>query len=133
MSHTGVAIGKGFPHSHGLASSAARNSSQNTFFTIRSVASDFARLNSRPSSHINGAVTKLQKDDTLTAETRDAVASPKQDTLKPESKEIPLDVLGKGRLVENKLVYRQIFVIRSYEVGFDKSAPIETMTNLFQV
>ena len=109
------------------------NTSQNTCFTIRSVASDFARLNSRPNNHINGSVTKLHKDDTLVTESREGILNPKQDALKLESKEIPLDVLGKGRLVENKLVYRQIFVIRSYEVGFDKSAPIETMTNLFQV
>ena len=111
------------------------NTSQNTCFTVRSVASDFTRLNSRPNNHINGSVTKLHKEDTLvTTESREGIMSnQKQDALKLESKEIPLDVLGKGRLVENKLVYRQIFVIRSYEVGFDKTAPIETMTNLFQV
>lgn len=41
--------------------------------------------------------------------------------------------LRRGKLVENDLVYRQTFVIRSYEAGFDKIASIETIANLFQV
>ncbi|XP_024536260.1 palmitoyl-acyl carrier protein thioesterase, chloroplastic [Selaginella moellendorffii] len=40
--------------------------------------------------------------------------------------------MKRGRLLENDLVYRQRFVIRSYEVGFDRLASIETLTNLFQ-
>lgn len=42
------------------------------------------------------------------------------------------DTLRRGKLVENGLVYRQTFVIRSYEAGFDKIASIETIANLFQ-
>ena len=52
----------------------------------------------------------------------------------PDTKPEPvLDTMRRGKLVENDLVYRQSFVIRSYEAGFDKSASIETISNLFQV
>jgi hypothetical protein len=47
--------------------------------------------------------------------------------------EVPVDALRQGRLVEGKLVYRQTFVIRSYEVGADKTASVETLMNHFQV
>jgi hypothetical protein len=47
--------------------------------------------------------------------------------------EVPVDALRQGRLVEARLVYRQTFVIRSYEVGADKTASIETLMNHFQV
>lgn len=50
-----------------------------------------------------------------------------------ESDTVALDTLRQGKLVENDLVYRQTFVIRSYEAGFDKIASIETIANLFQV
>ncbi|CAK9220983.1 unnamed protein product [Sphagnum troendelagicum] len=46
--------------------------------------------------------------------------------------EVPVDALRQGRLVEGKLVYRQTFVIRSYEVGADKTASVETLMNHFQ-
>lgn len=38
-----------------------------------------------------------------------------------------------GRFVENRFVYRQIFVIRSYEIGPDKTATLETILNFLQV
>ena len=38
-----------------------------------------------------------------------------------------------GRFVEKRLVYRQTFVIRSYEIGPDKTATMETLMNLLQV
>ncbi|KAL4192226.1 hypothetical protein AMTRI_Chr06g192880 [Amborella trichopoda] len=38
-----------------------------------------------------------------------------------------------GRFVEKQLVYRQTFVIRSYEVGPDKTASMETLMNLLQM
>lgn len=37
-----------------------------------------------------------------------------------------------GRFVESKFVYRQIFVIRSYEIGPDKTATMETLMNFLQ-
>lgn len=38
-----------------------------------------------------------------------------------------------GRFVEDRFVYRQSFVIRSYEIGPDKTATMETLMNLLQV
>ncbi|CAM6109681.1 unnamed protein product [Calypogeia fissa] len=43
-----------------------------------------------------------------------------------------LQSFGRGKLAENDFMYRQMFVIRSYEVGFDRTATIETLSNLFQ-
>ncbi|OVA09588.1 Acyl-ACP thioesterase [Macleaya cordata] len=37
-----------------------------------------------------------------------------------------------GRFVEGRFVYRQLFVIRSYEIGPDKTATMETLMNLLQ-
>ncbi|XP_065876027.1 palmitoyl-acyl carrier protein thioesterase, chloroplastic-like [Euphorbia lathyris] len=37
-----------------------------------------------------------------------------------------------GKFVDEKLVYRQTFVIRSYEIGPDKTATMETLMNLLQ-
>ncbi|XP_064974493.1 palmitoyl-acyl carrier protein thioesterase, chloroplastic-like isoform X2 [Musa acuminata AAA Group] len=37
-----------------------------------------------------------------------------------------------GRFVEDRFVYRQTFVIRSYEIGPDKTATMETLMNLLQ-
>ncbi|XP_073017037.1 palmitoyl-acyl carrier protein thioesterase, chloroplastic-like [Primulina eburnea] len=37
-----------------------------------------------------------------------------------------------GRFVENRFVFRQSFVIRSYEIGPDKTATMETLMNLLQ-
>lgn len=39
----------------------------------------------------------------------------------------------RGRFVEGKFVFRQIFVIRSYEIGPDKTATMETLMNFLQV
>ena len=38
-----------------------------------------------------------------------------------------------GFLAEDRFVYRQTFVIRSYETGPDKTATMETLMNLLQV
>ncbi|MCO5603213.1 hypothetical protein L7F22_057360 [Adiantum nelumboides] len=46
--------------------------------------------------------------------------------------QVPIDSIRHGRLVENGFVYRQTFVVRSYEVGFDRTASIGTLANLFQ-
>lgn len=45
----------------------------------------------------------------------------------------PVDPFRQGRMLERGKIYRQTFVIRSYEVGADRTASIETLTNLFQV
>lgn len=38
-----------------------------------------------------------------------------------------------GGFAEDRFVYRQSFVIRSYEIGPDKTATMETLMNLLQV
>lgn len=54
--------------------------------------------------------------------------------LEKESKaEFPLDSRLLGRFVEDRFVYRQNFIIRSYEIGPDKTATMETLMNLLQV
>ncbi|XP_050377628.1 palmitoyl-acyl carrier protein thioesterase, chloroplastic-like [Argentina anserina] len=37
-----------------------------------------------------------------------------------------------GKFVEDRFVYRQTFIIRSYEIGPDKTATMETLMNLLQ-
>ncbi|KAL5791529.1 hypothetical protein ACOSP7_000123 [Xanthoceras sorbifolium] len=44
----------------------------------------------------------------------------------------PLHACLHGSFVEDRFVYRQIFVIRSYEIGPDKTATMETLMNLLQ-
>ncbi|CAK9211776.1 unnamed protein product [Sphagnum troendelagicum] len=45
---------------------------------------------------------------------------------------IPLHRLRQGGFVEDSLMYRQIFVIRSYEVGADRTTSVQTIVSLFQ-
>jgi hypothetical protein len=40
---------------------------------------------------------------------------------------------GSARLIDDGILYRQNFVIRSYEVDANRAATLETLTNLFQV
>ncbi|XP_066393837.1 palmitoyl-acyl carrier protein thioesterase, chloroplastic-like [Miscanthus floridulus] len=42
------------------------------------------------------------------------------------------DAFRLGKFVEGRLVYRQPFVIRSYEIGPDRTATMETLMNLLQ-
>ncbi|XP_071722538.1 palmitoyl-acyl carrier protein thioesterase, chloroplastic-like [Rutidosis leptorrhynchoides] len=44
----------------------------------------------------------------------------------------PLQTCLLGKFVEGKHVYRQTFIIRSYEIGPDKTATMETWMNLLQ-
>ena len=46
---------------------------------------------------------------------------------------VPVNPFSGGRIIEDRKMYRQTFVIRSYEVGADRTASIETLTNLLQV
>ena len=50
-----------------------------------------------------------------------------------DDEERPLHACMLGRFVEGRFVYRQAFVIRSYEIGPDKTATMETLMNLLQV
>eukprot|EP01018_Ginkgo_biloba_P034121 Gb_39975 [translate_table: standard] len=51
---------------------------------------------------------------------------------KPRKTDMFGDVFRLGRLVEDGLAFRQSFAIRSYEVGADKTACIETLMNHLQ-
>ncbi|KAF6175256.1 hypothetical protein GIB67_030474 [Kingdonia uniflora] len=71
----------------------------------------------------------------LTAITAMFLAAEKQWTLldwKPRRDDMLVDPFGLGRIVQEGLVFRQNFPIRSYEIGADRSASIETMMNHLQ-
>ncbi|KAK8952366.1 hypothetical protein KSP39_PZI003946 [Platanthera zijinensis] len=68
---------------------------------------------------VNGAVVRR----------REAVSS----SLEVEGAgEEALNAFKLGKFVEERFVYRQTFVIRSYEIGPDKTATMETLMNLLQ-
>eukprot|EP01018_Ginkgo_biloba_P012087 Gb_21293 [translate_table: standard] len=73
---------------------------------------------------INGS--KLSKSDKAIGNTNNG----------KELKDVPIglpeDIFRLGRLVEGRLVYRQTFLIRSYEVGADMCGSIETIMNYLQ-
>lgn len=51
---------------------------------------------------------------------------------KPRKTDMFGDVFRLGRFVEDSLVFRQNFAIRSYEIGADRTASIETLMNHLQ-
>ena len=51
---------------------------------------------------------------------------------KPRRSDVIMDQFGLGRIVQDGLVFRQNFSIRSYEIGADRSASIETVMNHLQ-
>ncbi|KAF2311495.1 hypothetical protein GH714_024335 [Hevea brasiliensis] len=46
--------------------------------------------------------------------------------------EQPLHTCLLGRFLEERLIYRQTFIVRSYEIGPDKTATMETLMNFLQ-
>lgn len=52
---------------------------------------------------------------------------------KPRRSDMLMDPFGIGRIVQDGLVFRQNFSIRSYEIGADRAASIETVMNHLQV
>lgn len=52
---------------------------------------------------------------------------------KPRRPDTLIDPFGIGRIVQDGLIFRQNFSIRSYEIGADRTASIETMMNHLQV
>lgn len=44
-----------------------------------------------------------------------------------------VDAFGLGKIVQDSFVFRQNFSIRSYEIGSDRTASIETLMNHLQV
>uniref|UniRef100_O04794 Acyl-[acyl-carrier-protein] hydrolase n=1 Tax=Garcinia mangostana TaxID=58228 RepID=O04794_GARMA len=51
---------------------------------------------------------------------------------KPRRPDMLIDTFGLGRIVQDGLVFRQNFSIRSYEIGADRTASIETVMNHLQ-
>ncbi|KAI9125771.1 hypothetical protein K1719_003189 [Acacia pycnantha] len=51
---------------------------------------------------------------------------------KPRRPDMDFDPFGIGRIVQDGLVFRQNFSIRSYEIGADRTASIETLMNHLQ-
>ncbi|KAF8393314.1 hypothetical protein HHK36_021555 [Tetracentron sinense] len=71
----------------------------------------------------------------LAAITTIFLAAEKQWTLldwKPRRPEMLVDPFGLGRIVQDGLVFSQNFSIRSYEIGADRTASIETLMNHLQ-
>ncbi|KAJ4708374.1 Acyl-[acyl-carrier-protein] hydrolase [Melia azedarach] len=52
---------------------------------------------------------------------------------KPRRSDMLMDPFGIGRIVQDGLMFRQNFSIRSYEIGADRTASIETLMNHLQV
>lgn len=52
---------------------------------------------------------------------------------KPRRPDMLADPFGIGKIVQDGFVFRQNFPIRSYEIGADKTASIETVMNHLQV
>lgn len=63
------------------------------------------------------------------------LAAEKQFTLsdwKPKRPDMLADAFGFGRMIQGGSVFRQTFPIRSYEIGADRTASIETLMNHLQ-
>lgn len=52
---------------------------------------------------------------------------------KPKRPDVLVDPFGLGKIVQDGLIFRQNFSIRSYEIGADRTASIETLMNHLQV
>ncbi|GLT69238.1 hypothetical protein SLA2020_414050 [Shorea laevis] len=55
-----------------------------------------------------------------------------KNTINESGVDAPFHAVLLGRFVEDRFVYRQTFIIRSYEIGPDKTATMETLMNLLQ-
>ncbi|XP_024017746.1 palmitoyl-acyl carrier protein thioesterase, chloroplastic [Morus notabilis] len=60
------------------------------------------------------------------------IGNKKNEILKDGSIDTPIHAYLLGQFVEDRFVYRQTFIIRSYETGPDKTATMETLLNLLQ-
>ncbi|MQL85600.1 hypothetical protein Taro_018111 [Colocasia esculenta] len=71
----------------------------------------------------------------LAAVTTIFLAAEKQLTLldwKPKRPDMLVDAFGLGKIVHDRAIFRQSFSIRSYEIGADRTASIETLLNHLQ-
>jgi hypothetical protein len=79
--------------------------------------------------HFSGSVEEALTSHTAKLKKARSVSQEKE-RLRREM--IPLNQLRQGGFAENSLMYRQIFVIRSYEVGPDKSTSVREIFSLLQ-
>ncbi|XP_002987091.2 palmitoyl-acyl carrier protein thioesterase, chloroplastic [Selaginella moellendorffii] len=113
-----------FPRSRIAARSSLQEATKADELAINGTRLESSKLNGNPGQELQkGGASSLNT--VLAAIAALLVASPRPYSLALESQR-------QGRLVEGRLVYRQTFVIRSYEVGVDKTASIETLMNHFQ-
>uniref|UniRef100_Q94IN9 Acyl-[acyl-carrier-protein] hydrolase n=1 Tax=Brassica juncea TaxID=3707 RepID=Q94IN9_BRAJU len=61
-----------------------------------------------------------------------AVISADQGSISPVNSYTPADRFRAGRLMEDGYSYKEKFIVRSYEVGINKTATVETIANLLQ-
>jgi hypothetical protein len=73
----------------------------------------------------------VPEDPPPTSTSQETPSSPKTENLVKKS--VPLHELRQGEFLENRMLYRQKFVIRSYEVGADRATSITTIFSFFQV
>ena len=133
-----VSVGDGqFPRKGGAWAPArfhgneAAKATGNGGFTGGNRAEDVNEALSTVSPH-----TSIEKDSAAFRAILAAIASvalAAENQRQQDKTDVPVDALRQCRLVESQLVYRQTFVIRSYEIGADRTASIETMMNHFQV
>lgn len=89
------------------------------------------QLNYTPANFDTGALNQLaQSDSTKQNSVADSLSLPNGDRMKSVE---ALAGLRQGTVIGDGKVYRQTFVIRSYEVGSDGKTSMDTIVSLFQV
>ncbi len=91
--------------------------------------SNFTEVQTEADSLFSGMVNEAL----TTSHTKQQRSKSFEETESRRREMIPLHKLRQGGFVENCLVYRQVIVIRSYEVGPDMTISIDTIFRLFQV
>lgn len=136
------AIGEG-PDSVDLRGIASRPNSSSRAMQVKAQAQSVPKINGTkveeeaPSSGPRTFYNQLPDWSMLLAAiTTIFLAAEKQWTLldwKPKRPDMLADAFGFGKIVQDGLVFRQNFSIRSYEIGADQTASIETLMNHLQV
>ncbi|XP_072984171.1 palmitoyl-acyl carrier protein thioesterase, chloroplastic-like [Typha latifolia] len=136
-------IGEG-PESLSVRSIVAKPNHSSAAMQVKAQAQTVPKINSRkadgeeeaPSSAPRTFYNQLPDWSMLLAAiTTIFLAAEKQWTLldwKPKRPDMLADAFGFGKLVQDGLVFRQNFSIRSYEIGADRTASIETLMNHLQ-
>ncbi|KAG0582680.1 hypothetical protein KC19_3G077100 [Ceratodon purpureus] len=107
-----------------------KNSS--SFKVSKFIVAVHAKTNGRTPSQDTGNIALINPE---TVSTPASISQVTPDSGKNENmvkKSVPLHQLRQGEFLENHLLYRQKFVIRSYEVGADKATSITTIFSFFQ-